>query len=264
MRRAAVISIACVLAIVGLALAQSTPQVYMPLVVNPPTLTPIPPTPTTQPTATTQPTPTTQPTATAQPTATQQPSGVVILGGTSSYVDSIDYLHVIGEVQNNTSSNLQFVKITANFFNGTGQLVDTDFTYTYLDHLPPNTRTCFHLLLQQPAGWASYQFEAPTYSTTTQGLPNLVVLGDSGSYQPSLKSYKIIGQVQNNEAVQVRFVQPIGTLYNSVGIPIGCGFTFVSSTDLNPGQTSSFDMQVFGRDYNDVVSYRLQVDGQKQ
>lgn len=253
MRRAVAVSIACVLAIIGVAFAQtSTPQAYLPLVLKPlPTNTLVPPAPTTQPTATTQPTPTQQP-------------GVFILGSTFSYVDSIDYLHVIGEVQNNTSNNLQFVKITANFFSGTGQLVDTDFTYTYLDHLPPNTKTCFHILLQQPADWVSYQFEAPAYSTATQGLPNLAILNDSGSYQPSLKSYKIIGQVQNNEAVQVRFVQPIGTLYNSAGTPIGCGFTFVSSTDLNPGQTSSFDMQVFGRDYADVTGYRLQVDGSKQ
>src|SRR5436190_3420800 len=122
MRRtfAAVISLACVLVVIGMAFAQTvTPQAYLPLIENPPTVTPIPATPTTE------------------PTPTQQPTGVFILGGTSSYVDSIDYLHVIGEVQNNTSKVIQFVKITANFFSGTGQLVGTDFTYTYLDRLPP-------------------------------------------------------------------------------------------------------------------------------
>lgn len=72
MRRsfAALVSIACVLLTLGLAFAQAlTPQVYMPVVLNPPTNTP---TVTPSATPTVQPTPTTQPTV--QPTPTRNPA----------------------------------------------------------------------------------------------------------------------------------------------------------------------------------------------
>jgi hypothetical protein len=45
---------------------------------------------------------------------------------------------------------------------------------------------------------------------------------------------------------------------------VGCDFTFVNSTDLNPGQSSAFDMQFVGRNYNDVASHRIQIDGNVQ
>jgi hypothetical protein len=217
--------------------------VYVPVITNPPTLTPIPPT------------------ATPQPTPTKTPApGVYIVGNTFSFVDSIDYLHVVGEVRNTRSSVVQFVKITANFFSGSGQLVANDFTYTWLDQLAPNTTTCFEVSLKQPAGWASYQFEPVSYSTTTKRVPNLTIFNDSGSLG-SFGNYQVIGQVQNNEAVQVKFVQVVGTLYNSAQTPIDCSFTYVNSTDLNPGQNSSFTLTTSGRDYSDVASYRLQASG---
>lgn len=217
--------------------------------------------------------PTNTATATIEPTATTEaptitpttaPSGVFVLGNHSTYVDSIDYLHIVGEVENNTGQTRQFVKITANFFDANQQLIDTDFTYTSLDELRPGERTCFHLLLEQPPGWASYQFEGVTSSVYTGAFPVLTVLGDSGSLG-QFNTYRIIGQVRNDGTTQVKFVQPVATLYNAGGAVIGCDFTFVSSTDLDPGQSSAFDMQVSGRQtYTDVAGYRLQVDGNVQ
>jgi hypothetical protein len=178
-------------------------------------------------------------------------------------VDSIDYLNIVGEVQNNTANHLRFVKITANIFNGSGQLLDTDFTYIYLDNLPASDRTCFHISLEEPAGWSYYEFEAPTYWTDGEPLPNLAVLNDSGSYNSTFGWYEIIGQVRNDHGTRVEYVSPVGTVYNASGV-VGCDFTYVNSTDLAPDQTSSFEMTFLGRDYADVTSYRLQVDGNPQ
>lgn len=198
------------------------------------------------------------------PTPTTVPPGVYILSNHSSYVDSIDYLHIVGEVQNNTANHLRFVKITANIFNSSGQLLDTDFTYIYLDNLPAGDRTCFDILLEEPAGWSYYEFEAPTYRTDGEPLPNLTVFNDSGSYNSTFGWYEIIGQVRNDHGTRVEYVSPVGTVYNASGVVVGCNFTYVNSTHLDPGQTSSFEMTFSGRDYADVTSYRLQVDGNPQ
>jgi hypothetical protein len=243
----------------GSVLSSSNPtlatRVYLPVITyqQPPTPTP-----------TMTPTRTNTPTATATTTPTTLATGVQILPNHSYYVDSIDYLHIVGEVQNNTGNHLRFVKITADVFSSTGQLLDNDFTYIYLDSLPPGAKTCFMILLPKPAGWSYYQFEAPTFWTDGKLLSNLVVSNDSGSYNSTYGWYEIIGQVRNDHGVRVQYVSPVGTIYDASARVVGCDFTYVNSTHLDPGQTSTFKLTFSGRNYSDVASYRLQVDGSPQ
>ena len=187
-----------------------------------------------------------------------------ILPNHSSYTDIIDYLHVVGEVQNNSANHLCSVKIIANFFNSGGHLVDTDIGYITLDNLPAGEKTCFHILLDEPIGWSYYEFETPIYNADGEPLPNLTVFNDSGSYNPTFGWYTILGLVRNDHGTRVEYVSPVGTVYNASGVVIGCNYTYVNSTHLDPGQTSSFDMTFSGRDYADVTSYQLQVDGNPQ
>ncbi|MEM8533501.1 MAG: FxLYD domain-containing protein [Chloroflexota bacterium] len=212
------------------------------------------------------PTPTFTPTPTNMPTPkpTTIPRSVNILSNHSSYVNSINYLHIVGEVQNNTLNHLRFIKISVNIFNDAGELLETDFTYTYLDNLPAGDKTCFNILLKEPDNWSYYEFEAPDYRTDGEALSDLSISNDSGSYDSSFGWYEIIGQVRNNTETRVDFVSPIGTLYNGSGSVIGCDFTYVNSTDLEPDQISAFDMNFSGRDYVDADTYRLQVDGNSQ
>ncbi len=192
------------------------------------------------------------------------PPGVHILPNDYYYVDSFGYLHVLGEVFNNTASQLQLIKITVNFFNGSGHFVDTASTWMWLGTLPPYSKTCFEHQLPEPLEWSYYSFETPTYWTDNVSLPNLTVLDDSGSYNSDFGWYRIIGLVRNDDERRVEGVQTIATLYNIFGKVIGCGFTYVNSIDLDPGQISSFDLIVSGRDYSDEASYQLQVDGNPQ
>ena len=173
-------------------------------------------------------------------------------------------MRIVGEVQNNTADYLLFNKITANIFAGDGQLLDIAVSYSYLDNLPPGDKTCFDILVgDEPAGWSYYEFEV-SYSTDGEPLPNLTVFNDSGSYDSSYGWYKIVGQVRNDHGSRVERVRPVGTVYNASETVVGCDSTYVSATHLDPGQTSSFELNFTVRDYADVVSYRVQVDGNPQ
>ena len=266
--------------------AQTTnllPGAYLPIVIrdttptptatSTPTNTPTPTlspsqtptnTPTQTPTNTPTQTPTNTPTPTATPTATKKPGTVQILSNHTSYVDIIDYLNVVGEVENTTSNHLQFVRITGNFFNSSGQLLDTGSTYIWPLNLPAGQKTCFQLSVPEPAGWSYYQFEPVSYQTYGHPLPNLAIFNHSGSYNSTFGWYEIIGMVRNDHGTRVEYVSPVGTVYNAAGKVVGCELTFVNATHLDAGQTSSFEMTFLGRDYSDVASYRLQVDGNPQ
>lgn len=217
-------------------------RVYLPLVLRSPAPPP-------------EPTPTPEPTDTPPPTP-----GVHILDNYSYYVDSSAFLHFFGEVRNNTAQDISLVKIAVNLFDSNARLLATNVGYAELFDLPAGEKTCFHILLEEPEGWAYYEFEDPTYWPTGQSLPNLTVFNDSGAYDSTFGWYKIIGQVRNDHNTRVEFVAPVGTLYNAANMVVGCASTYVNSTHLDPGQVSAFDM-TFLWIYSSVASYRLQVSG---
>jgi hypothetical protein len=113
-----------------------------------------------------------------------------------------------------------------------------------------------------PTNWAYYELEAPTYWETDDPQLNLTIFNHYGSYDPVWEWYTILGLVRNDGSAAVNWVQPIGTLYNAVGTVVDCDYAYTNDYDLDPGQTSSFEMNFWGgADYEDVASYRLQADG---
>ncbi len=200
-------------------------------------------------------------TDTPSPTPTQNPGGVSIINNHSWYVDSINYLHIVGEVYNGTDDDLRFVKVTANFYTNSGQLIDTEFTYVILTTLPAFDKSCFDLLIPQPAGWGYYTFEPVGYWDDADPPHALEISNTSTSYQSTFGWYKILGEVTNEEPYRLEFVYPVGTVYDQQGIVLGCTSTYVSSKHLDPGQKSSFEMLFSGRDYLNVATYRVQAEG---
>jgi hypothetical protein len=126
--------------------------------------------------------------------------------------------------------------------------------------LPAWEKGCFKITMGIPPNWSYYQFDTPTYifSSTSSGL---TILGDSGSYNPSSKEYIINGQVRNNGILRSKNVGVSGTLYNASGVPVGCEHSTVNTTNIDPGQSSSFIINFLGRDYIDVTNYKLRVTG---
>ncbi|MBN2390064.1 MAG: PKD domain-containing protein, partial [Anaerolineae bacterium] len=226
-----------------------------------PTLTPtLTRTPTGTPTRTPTVTPT--PTRTPTPTPTPPPQNVYILPNYSHYT-SDSTLYIVGEVQNNTSSYAYLVKVPVNLFNSSGQLVDTDYTYTTSD-LPAGKKSCFRLsIYNPPADWSYFRFESPTYYTSAnEPWPNLTLYNHYGTLLPD-NSYKILGFVRNDDNSRLEGIGIEGALYNASGIVVGCSLTWPSNGNLDPGQTSSFELNYsyYYRNYSDVSSYRLQADG---
>jgi hypothetical protein len=211
-------------------------------------------------------TPTDIPTETPLPTDTQPappPPGVNVVTGPVAFVDIVGYLHVLGEVDNNSGGNIEFVKITANLFNGSHQLVDTGFTYSDPLVMPNGQKTCFDVLINNPPAYSSIEFEAPTYDpTSSQPSPGLIIVSPSSSVDGS-GYYHIIGQVTNSGAAASKYVQLVGTLYDGGGVVVDCDFTYVNSTDLAPGQTSSFDITyIYRPPYANVDHWSLIVNGE--
>lgn len=188
-----------------------------------------------------------------------------LLANSSKFVDSEGNLHLVGELFNHTDHYLTNISISASFLGQNNDLLATIQSNTYLNTLSPDDKTCFDLFTPSlPPGWISYQFNKPTYNETNTPPVNLAI-ADSYTIRNKLYGYfEIAGSVRNNDTVTANFVTPTATLYDASGTVIACSYAWIDNPTLNlsPKQTSTFQINFPGIDYDSVYSYRLQVNSQ--
>ena len=73
-------------------------------------------------------------------------SSITILSH-NSYVDSVGYFHVVGEVENNTPNTAKFVQITGTFYDINNAVVGTQITYTNPSNISSGAKAPFDLVL---------------------------------------------------------------------------------------------------------------------
>jgi len=185
--------------------------------------------------------------------------GVTVLSS-STYVDAIHALHVVGEVRNDTGQSIQFVQIIATFTDADDAFLATGETFTRLDVLLPDMVSPFDLLLPSPpAGIAHSSLQTQWDPTSAAPLAGLTVLDGSRLTKDSIGYTHIAGQVRNDTGVAARFVEVIATFYSADGTVVDVAFTFTKLDTLQPGQTSPFEL--LARVPASMANYRLQVQG---
>jgi hypothetical protein len=184
--------------------------------------------------------------------------GAVILANHSTYRRSSSR-YVVGEVFNDSSTHLRSLRVAVNFFYHE-QLVETDYATLYLDNLHPHEKTCFKITVDDPPAWTHYAFEIPTFRRDGSVRPNLTILNYSGRVRGTTQ-YRIIGEIRNDEPNHIRAVTAVATMYDGTGRVCDCDNGSINSTDLNPGQVSSFSITASPANPASVAWYTLQTDG---
>ncbi len=216
------------------------------------------------PTLTPTPTSTATPTMTPTPTATPVPPHVKVLSGTYSYTGNEGSLHILGEIENQTGSAVSDLTIESNLKDSKNKVLESQVESIYLSYLPAGKRTCFHVIyIDPPSGWSSYTFSEPAYSIAAGVKPDLQVTSQDGVYTSSDGEYTLSGKVKNNGNSTVFMVKVIGILYDSRGRIRGCAYDYIDSSTLSlfPGESRSFAIEYYGRNFSDVDDYDPQPDG---
>ncbi len=65
----------------------------------------------------------------------------------NSFTDSAGYLHVVGEVKNDSTSMLEFVKVIATFYDSNNRVVGTEYAYTNPSTIQADNLAPFELIL---------------------------------------------------------------------------------------------------------------------
>jgi len=179
--------------------------------------------------------------------------------GVTDYFE-MDYYYLVGEVFNLTGSNINFVKVVATFYDETGTVIGTAFTYTELDIILPNEAAPFQISSYpdkiQPA---SCKLSSDYSATTEQPFAGLSIKSHSASID-DMGYHKIVGEVENTSTVPAEFVKIIATYYNSSEDVIGTAFTYTDIDVIESGGTAPFELSSYPREIK-PASYKLQVQG---
>lgn len=153
------------------------------------------------------------------------------------------------------------VKVTITYYSASGQVAGTNYSYAMYDYIASGQRSPFRIIANPSSDWTRYELNVTwgnPYSWLTYNH-DFAIINTNGYWQGSL--YYVVGEVQNNTSQTWRYVQPIITLYNAPGQVIDADFTYVSSTDLAPGQKSSFSELFSGSHLSALSRYEIGAEG---
>jgi len=201
------------------------------------------------------PTPSPMPT----PTPTVAPTKPEILSH-SSYIDSLGYFNVVGEVKNTLPSNIKYVKIVTTSYDAQKKVIGTAFTYTELDILKPNQKSPFELSsYPDKIDPASYKLKVSYSGTNEEPFAGLKILSHNASID-DLDYHKIVGEVKNDGTKEATYVKVVCTYYSAGGEVIGTSFTYTDPEDFDTGVSGPFELSSYPRELR-PRSYDLQVQG---
>lgn len=186
---------------------------------------------------------------------------------------SIDTFWVAGEVQNVGTTNLEWVKVTAVYYDIVGKIIGVDDIYADLHLLAPGEKSPFITFAGisyeekiNASLIASYVPVIRSYrNTTEEPYRNFQILNET-SWFDEFGDYHVSGELKNTGAVSVYSVDVVATFYNAEGNVIDAWWDLlITDPDvLNPNERASFDIELSRFRLEDlgveIDHYVLQVD----
>jgi peptidoglycan/xylan/chitin deacetylase (PgdA/CDA1 family) len=190
--------------------------------------------------------------------------GLPILSS-STWTDSTGYLHVVGEVLNNTADNRRWIEIDATFLNSAGQVVGNAVGYTSVATLGPRARSPFEMRSRLPVGYqrTTLRICTPFAAGCAAGQVTNAPIGGLSvtprtSYLDTRGSRHYPGTISNANTTGAYLTSAATTLYDSYGTVRGVGRAMSSPSTVAAGGTASFDVTGSGTASPNRVGYGAQ------
>ncbi|MES1239276.1 MAG: aldehyde dehydrogenase family protein, partial [Chloroflexota bacterium] len=139
-----------------------------------------------------------------------------IENGTSTWVDTIDYRHIVGRVINDGPTRVEFVEVDVTAYNAANQVIGTDLAFTRLDSIAPGGASSFELVFAEPPGFDHYALAGSFLDAADPGVGGLTVK-PGVPYTDGLGFRHFVGEVKNASSWDIEFVEVVVTLLDGGG-----------------------------------------------
>lgn len=170
---------------------------------------------------------------------------VVVLPNHTGWRDALGYYRVSGEVENVGNSAVKDVWITATFYDAGGNTIGTAYEHAHLKVLLPGRKSPFEVLLTTAAASQVHHYSLSVVATDTDPIPEGLEILSSSSYVDISGNRVVSGSIKNVASGTAYTVKVIAAFYNETGYVVATSYSYLSSQDLGPNETASFDVVLY-------------------
>jgi hypothetical protein len=163
--------------------------------------------------------------------------GVVIVS--SSYFRDGDFLYLVGEVRNDTATNVNSVIVEATYLDELNNVLGSASASSEHQALIPGQISPFLIFGAYPTGLFTYTLTVSASPTEAVPVPPLSVLS-MRELPVAPHGLSLVGEVSNTLAITVTNAKLIVTLYDALGQVINVQSDYVLNNLLVPGFKSPF------------------------
>jgi len=164
---------------------------------------------------------------------------------------------IIG-VKNNSEQKLARPGVMLSMFNQAGKRLVEQGGWSMREVLEPEEQTVLLLFLSEvPPEAAEQQIKTFASQPTQFGLKQVEVKVLDFTVSTKNKQFELIGDVINDQDVNVKYVRLMAVAYDTQGKPIGMGNAFSTDKELAPNQRSGFKVKVGTFLQGEPVTWRV-------
>ena len=164
----------------------------------------------------------------------------VVIQNDQKYIDNDGLLHIVGEIENNTSAPLNQIKISALLIDGDGNEIKKIVGETVSNVVMPETKGAFDILIKNVRGDSINDYEL--YLDYTLAAPkNQVIEISSTVLTKDIHNNTVItGILENKGELTANMIRVVATLYDRDGNVVTVSETYTKPDFLRAGDNSNF------------------------
>jgi regulator of replication initiation timing len=160
----------------------------------------------------------------------------------NTFIDSLDSYEFVGELKYTGVSNVRFVKICGAFYDSTGKLIDTAYTYSALSILKNGDLSPFKLRSDGGNRVATYTLSISSDVTTDTPYRSFTVSGESTS--TDIFGTKLSASATNSGSSTSEFTEFVVTFYDSNMKILDYDTGFLTPSTIASGATGMFEARL--------------------
>jgi hypothetical protein len=182
--------------------------------------------------------------------ADQAATGVVGFAGLFTWTDTSAGFHINGQVINNDTSPLEFVRVTARLFDAAGARLAEQSDFAAADVLEPGQYAPFGVLFigGRPPAAVRYELHAAArhagFAAQAYYGPANFEIVDRADYDEH-GHLVVEGTVRNNGASTAEYVKVTVTIFDDQGRVVATDTSFAQKQQLLPGESTGYQITFF-------------------
>ena len=166
--------------------------------------------------------------------------GEVSIQNDQKYVDSDGLLHIVGEIENNTSTPLNQIKISAILLDNNGNEVKSVVGETVSNIIMPEMKGAFDILIKNVSSESIDDYELNLDYRMAEPKNQVIEISSTTLTKDAYNNTVITGILENKGDITANMIRVVATLYDRDGNVVTVSESYTKPDFLRAGDNSNF------------------------